>query len=148
MNSTSHAEIQRILRPAIEEIASHTTFAEYEESSLPPIRYQDIVGEKGAPQKPKPAFRRVHLMDDSIRLLKDIVDHPSDGLARHYERLSWGIEKGNDRLGELKNAGLVTVKKVPTNNPNGGRARLVASLTPEGRQFLAAADNSRKESNE
>jgi hypothetical protein len=148
-NQTSYAEIQRILAPKIEALTRQTTYPEYEESSLPPIRYREVVGEKGfqtASPPVRPAarqskFQRVQLLDESVQLLRDIAAFPADGLKRRYDRLLWGIQKGNDRLGELKAAGLILINEVPSTSPKGGRARLVASLTALGSEFLEAVHN-------
>lgn len=133
-NQTSNAEVQNILAPKIEALARQTTYAKYEESSLPPISYREVVGEKGM----KPAATVI--LEQHFNFMRNIRDYSAngDGLAIHYKRLSVGIEKGRRLLRDLKALGYIQVKEVPSASPNGGKPRCVPSLTVTGRQTLEA----------
>ena len=150
----SNAEIQSFLRPKIDALRRETVYAEFAEPSIPAIRYRERVGEKGFSIRGQPASvvngRKCQPFDplgESVHLLWDVDLFPSDGLKRRYDRLKWGIEKGNRRLRELTDSGFVRVDKVPSANPKGGRARLVARITPSGKEFLEACNNQRKGAN-
>ena len=88
-----------------------------------------------ATTRPRP---KATLLADHIQFLRDILKHEGDGLKRRYDRLGWGIPKGNRVLRELEDIDLVTVDEVKSENPKGGRSRLVPSLTPAGHEMLQA----------
>jgi len=138
----SAEEIQRCQAAEFESLHRATVFAEYDDPPTLPIRYRAVVREKGfhtqaasgAPPRPK------RLLDDHRRFITDIAISPRAGLKERYDRLGVGISRGNRILAELKEMGLVTVEAVKSTNPSGGRARLIASLTPAGRELLAALE--------
>ena len=136
---TSNREIQQILMPRIDALNKKTVYAEYEDPSLPPILYRQVVNEKGLKSKTHPDTTK---SNDTLclhfRFLGNIRDNSNDGLASHYRLLSVGIEKGNRLLKDLKKLGYVLIHEVPSNNPNGGRPCKVPSLTPEGKKALEA----------
>jgi hypothetical protein len=78
------------------------------------------------------------LLADHHRFLRNIRDHSEDGLKAHYDRLGWGIAKGNAILDDLKSAGLVVIWEVPSQRAGGGRPRKVPRLTPRGHEVLSS----------
>jgi hypothetical protein len=135
MKDTSFQETQKILDPKIEEINHKTQYAEYEKSSLSPIRYLAVVGDKSMERNPPGPPQ---MLGEHYQFLRDIADFPPDGLKVRYERMMWGPEKGNRLLNDLVKLGYVWVKKVPNSGPYGGRGRLVPVLTKSGQHALEA----------
>jgi hypothetical protein len=142
----SAEEIRQCLAAKLNEINKATHFAEYDDPPTLPIRYRSVVGEKGMPRPVQTRGQRpdregkppVPLLGEHFSFLREIVNHPSDGLKGHYDRLGFGIAKANRLLVELKAAGCVNVTPVPTTSPSGGRGRVLASLTPHGVEILNA----------
>ena len=137
----STEEIQRCQAAEFESLHRATVFAQYDDPPTLPIRYRAVVREKGfqthaaanrSPTRPK------RLLDDHGRFMADIAKTSGAGLKERYDRLGVGISRGNRILAELKEMGLVTVEAVKSVNPSGGRARLVASLTTAGKEWLSA----------
>jgi len=93
---------------------------------------------KRTSSKPKP-----QLLEEHYQFLLDIQQHPGEGLKARYDRLAWGVERGNRVLRGLNAAGCVQIKRVRNPSRAGGGDLLVASLTPEG-QFCLEAYDSRK----
>jgi DNA-binding MarR family transcriptional regulator len=134
MNYPAYQEVLRKIQPELDRMRRESIVAEYADSSTPAIRYREIVGEKGA-MKCRPA-EQYQLHADHFLFVNDIVKFESDGLKQRYDRLNWGIGRGNRILRQLEALGYVAVKEQRSANPNGGRSRLVPGLTDEGREFL------------
>jgi hypothetical protein len=139
----SRQEVLQKIQPELDWIKQHTIYAEYEAPSTRPINYQEVVGEKGmrVPRFPGSASHRngadqPQLFHEHFVFVKDLGEHPTDGLKRRYDRLNWGIAKGNRILSDLKALGYVVVKELKSSNPHGGRSRLVPKLTAQGEDYL------------
>ena len=78
------------------------------------------------------------LFDEHYAFLKDVKQHDGDGLKIRYDRLGWGVERGNRILRELKSAEYIRVDLVPNQNRSGGRGRLVPYITKAGEKWLEA----------
>ena len=142
----SAARVQALLAPELAWIEQHNEYATYPDASTPPIEFLTIVnGEADAPTD-RPAKGAASLAADHYAFLRDIFEHPSDGLKARYQRMGLGIEKGNARLAQLKAAGCIRVTQVANTNPKGGRGRLVPVLTQVGQEVLEAHERTRGKS--
>jgi len=154
--STRYPSRQEILakqKSKLDLLHSEKVYADYQESSAPPIHYQDYVGEKSAPimnavprsspttTSKAPAISSCALLENQYRFLKEIHENPANGLKAHYNQLGIGVEKGNLLLKELKTIGCITINEVKTTNPKGGRSKLVATLTQQGELMLKAYEH-------
>jgi hypothetical protein len=143
MNETeypSYAEIQRQLAPKLDEIRRATDYAQYEDPPLAAINYRQIVREKGvsgaSPAQPEAAAAQ--MLQETFQFLRDVLEHPSEGLKSRYKRLGWGVPRGKKVVRKATSAGYLIVDEVKNPNYGGGRPRSVPRLAPKGTQFLEA----------
>lgn len=134
-------EVREHMKGILETIRSQTVYADLLDPNTPPIYYREIVGEKGKIKSP--VSSNGDLLEDHFKFLREILANPNDGIAKHYDRLGCGREKGNRLLRELKQLGYIIVHETKSTNPLGGRSRLVPSLTPDGKQFLESYEKQR-----
>lgn len=138
----SRQEVIAHQRGENERLRRVSIIVEYAASTLPPIPFREIVGELvHPPERPSPAPA---LGDDQCQFLRDIRDNPADGLKARYDRLSWGVSRGNAVLATLKAARLLEVTQKPSSSPFGGRGRRVPTLTPRGHEVLQAYERTQK----
>src|SRR6266446_1142103 len=110
----SSAEIDKHLAPVLDELRKATLYAEYEDPATSPIHYRSLVREKsdsGCNSTPSRSSGSA-MLNDQFEFMRDIFQHASDGLKAHYDRLRWGIERGNRILRDVKSAGYVTLNEM------------------------------------
>ncbi len=139
----SAVTVQAKLAPELNWVKQRNVYATYPDPTSPPIEFLNIGSNNNASPSPK-----IPLTAEYFKFLCDCRDFLGDGIKKRYDRLGIGIPKGNKLLLELKKAGYITVEEIPTGNPNGGPARLVASLTQQGMAFIAAYQKTTTTTNE
>jgi DNA-binding MarR family transcriptional regulator len=129
------AEYQRI---KLEDQRAASIIAEYQTDDTPPINYHAVVREK---RYSAPAST---LLADHAAFLRQIRDHPSEGLVSHYGALKLSRSAGDNLIKQLKAAGYIFTREENSNHPTGGRPRKIAVLTAAGIQTLSGYENRRE----
>ena len=139
----SRQEVAFVQRDRMAALDRQREYAEYEGPDAPVILYRQVVRQKGCAPPPAENSGGFKLLHEHEAFLRDLCEFSTDGLRARYDRLGHSVEKGNRILRELKEAKCLFVHRVPTNNPKGGRTRVVATLTDRGRTLLRALQNTK-----
>lgn len=78
------------------------------------------------------------LSHEALELLRDVFQHPEDGVRKRYARLGLSMQKGGELKEELLVAGWVLAKLVPV----GRTRRLVLAPTRHARRMLGSVESS------
>lgn len=79
--------------------------------------------------------------EEHYAFLKDVQQYEGEGLKARYDRLKWGVERGNRVLRELKSADYVQVNPIANQNRTGGKPRKVPTITKDGEEWLKAYES-------
>jgi hypothetical protein len=138
----SRQEVALVQRERMEALNRERVFAEYQDPNTPVIRYRQVVREKGYTAQSADDLGGFKLLREHQQVMRDLRDFKTDGTRARCERLGYSPEKFLRILRELKETGCIFVRRVRTDNPKGGNARSIASLSERGHRLLETLKNS------
>ena len=80
---------------------------------------------------------------DALRMIEDILAHPTSGVGERYQRLGWGMNKGHRIVSELRDSGILETQQVTVGRT---RKRLVRVSVDAKQKLGLTQDGVRQES--